>query len=140
VTLIGSLTGGPADLRDRTRRLAAGVAPYDVSLGPVVARPADPNRYRRFFSAVGPTPAVLAANAAARASFAVPVDDAYEPHLSLAYTDADAAALKGLQDIAERAGIAGLTFTVERLELWRTEGAVHDWRLADSFRLGEPAA
>jgi hypothetical protein len=140
VTLVGSLTGGLADLADRVRALAGGFAPYDITLGPVVARPADPNRYRRLFSAVEPASAVLAANAAARAAFAIQGGDAYEPHLSLAYTDADAAALADLRDIAERSGVAGLTFTADRLELWRTEGGVGDWRLVDSFQLGEPAA
>jgi hypothetical protein len=105
----------------------------------MVARPLDPNRYRRLFSAVGPTPAVLAANVAARASFAVRDGDVYEPHLSLAYADVDAAAFAGLKDAAERAGLVGLTFAVDRLELWRTEGPVPDWRLVDSFRFGAPA-
>jgi hypothetical protein len=139
VTLIGSLAGGAADLAERTRRLAAGLAPYQVTLGPLVARPADPNRYRRLFSAVRRAPAVLAANAAARAAFAVEGGDAYEAHLSLAYTDADAERLADLRDIADRAWITGLAFAVGRLELWRTEGAVHDWRLTETFRLAESA-
>jgi len=140
VTLIGSLAGEPAGLVGRTRAIAASLAPFDVALGAVVARPADPNRYRRLFSAVVPSPPVLAANTASRASFAVEDGDVYEPHLSLAYADVDAEAFAGLKDTADRAGIAGLTFTVDRLELWRTEGAVPGWRLVESFRLGAPAA
>ena len=75
----------------------------------------------------------------ALAAFAARNDEAYEPHLSLAYADADEASFATLRDVADRSGVNGLGFNVDALELWRTEGFVADWRLAGVFPIKREA-
>jgi 2'-5' RNA ligase len=133
VTLIGSLAAEPTELLAPARSLAERLTPYEIVLGHIVARPLDPNRYRRLFAEVEPTEPVMAANVEARVAFGVEGGEAYAPHLSLAYADGTPAAFEDLKGEALRAGVAGVRFEARTLELWRTAGPVADWRLAGSF-------
>ena len=135
VTLLGSFVGEDDALAERAQALAARLQRWEIVLGAVISCPSSPNRYQRLFAEVEPTEPLTQAHAAARALFGATAADTYAPHVSLAYADATPAQFEALRRRAVRAGVAGTGFEVRALELWRTEGAVVEWRAAGWFPL-----
>lgn len=133
VTLLSRLHGEEADLVEVTRRLAGGLPPVAVRLGPVEGRE---EHYRCLFARAVDTDALVAAHATAAAAFGLAPDPSFLPHLSLVYGTLPIAAKRSLaievgEDVA-------LEFESRQLGVWATTGPEAGWRELAAFRLDRP--
>lgn len=125
VTLLGGLSDEAAAAR--AAPLAAGFAPLSLRLTGVSG---SPRFFRCLFLAVEAHPVLLALHRDASAGFGLDPDPAFFPHLSLAYASLDASRRR---ELAERVrSLAPQSIRMVRLEAWRTEGEVGEWRRLDA--------
>ncbi len=122
VTLIGGLEGSEENLSAATQDLAARLRPYVVQLGDVGYLD---EFYRSLFVRADKTPAVLDANAQARAVLRCENDAEYMPHLSLMYGYCER---EMKEKIVARIGKRlNLSFNVTALYLYSTLGDTKGW-------------
>ncbi len=135
VTVLSGIEGSQADVLHRAASAAASLRPFTVHVDGVDGR--DEHFRCLFVQALEAAPLVAAHAAAARA-FSREPDPAYQPHLSLVYGVLEpdtklAVAHEAGSDVDAR-------FDARRLHVWRTDGAVPDWREVGVFELGTPVA
>jgi 2'-5' RNA ligase len=82
VTLLGSLVTTEEDVVDRSRRLAARIAPFTIHLDDIGT---GETYFQSLFATVRPTPELLAVRAAAQQAFPEAMAGPYYPHVSLLY-------------------------------------------------------
>lgn len=130
-TLLGGVDGSEESVRDKTRKLAEMIDPYEIQFGDVGSNGI---YFQILFSKIEKTEVVMRANIVAQEVFAVDKGK-YFPHASLAYGDFSPEAVVVLQQqLAERHHqITGKKFLVRDVELWRTEGEVKDWYKVATF-------
>lgn len=131
VTLLAAIDGAPReDVLATARTLAASLRPFAVRLDGVEGR----DEYFRclFVRAVVDAP-LHAAHAAAARAFRRQPDPAFLPHLSLVYGELTTGDKRLLT--LELAGSLVTSFEADRLHVWRTQGAVSDWRELGVFGL-----
>lgn len=132
VTLLGGIAGQEAELREKASVLVRKLSPYEMRLGEIDS---NGTYFQILFSKVEQAPPVLNANAVAQVVFARN-DGGYFPHLSLAYGDLSEKQVGILNRLAlQRSPIKLSHFRVQDIELWRTEGAVKEWRQVATFSL-----
>jgi len=129
LTLLSALPHGPQAL-NLAGRLASGIAPFPVTPEDIQARE---EHFRCLFVRVRNDPALLAVHATAAHAFGRAPQPGFLPHVSLVY---------GALAPDERLAIAREVgddlrspFEVRRLQLWRTEGPVSEWRELAAFDL-----
>ena len=139
VTLLGGLIG-LSQVVGGTRKLADMIMPLEIQLGDIRSHG---TYFQLLFSKVERTEAVMCAYAKAQAIFGAGEGE-YFPHLSLAYGDIPEADLDILLDLIPRqpgfSSSVGRKFVVSEIELWRTRGAVEDWRRVTTFPMGKAQA
>lgn len=130
-TLLGGVDGNEEDVRNKTRKLAEMIAPYEMELGEVGSNGI---YFQILFSKVEQTEVVMRPNIVAQKVFGVEKGK-YFPHASLTYGDFPLETVAVLQQqLRERChSITGKKFLVQDIELWRTEGEVKDWRKVATF-------
>jgi 2'-5' RNA ligase len=131
VTLLAAIAGAPPkDVLATARTLAADLRPFAVHFEGVEGR----DEYFRCLFARAVVDAPLhAAHAAAARAFRRQPDPAFFPHLSLVYGALPAQDKRQLT--LELAGSLVMSFAADRLHVWRTQGAVSDWRELGVFGL-----
>jgi 2'-5' RNA ligase len=128
VTLLARLHGEEADLVTTTSRLASGLPPVFVRLGPVEGRE---EHYRCLFARAVDTDALVAAHATAAAAFGRAPDPSFFPHLSLVYGTLSADARRAIGE--EIAFDLGAGFEARSLALWATSGPEGGWKEVAAF-------
>jgi 2'-5' RNA ligase len=131
VTLLGSIPRNISGALRTTRRLARGIAPFELRVDAVTT---GDDYFRCVFLRVAATPALLAAHRRSRDAFSVGPPRRFFPHLSLIYADLDPPARRRL---AREIRIEPFSFRVSRVHLWLTHGGVPEWRAVGSARFGE---
>ncbi len=133
ITLIGGISGELEEVRQKTRRLAHMLSPYALQLGSIGSHG---TYFQILFSRVTQSEDVKAAGQHARDLFEVE-EGTYFPHCSFAYGNLSETDLKTLRESIEgEAALCNAAFTVQTVELWRTEGSVEEWHQVESFLLG----
>ncbi|MBI4836223.1 MAG: hypothetical protein HY817_03105 [Candidatus Abawacabacteria bacterium] len=132
-TLIGSVLGEEASVRDQTRKIAARLRPYEIvgngqlssNLGVL---------HQTLFIPVIQTPPVMAAYDTAQHVLGSNRGP-YFPHISLAYDGLTKEEVDQLKELLkqEEALIRNVRFTVNAIGLWQTEGPVSGWHEVASF-------
>jgi 2'-5' RNA ligase len=141
VTLLAGLLGPEADVVARAASLARDLAPLALKLTGVEGRD-DP--FRCLFVRVESSEALRAAHARAARAFERDPDPEFLPHLSLVYGRLEPEPKTSL--LRELASEAAGELQARRLHVWRTQGAVAEWRELAVFpldggpRQGRPTA
>ncbi len=131
VTLLGGLNDH--GLYGKVEKLAGSLKPYQMRLGELDS---DDTYFKILFSKIEQTTAVMHARTLARQLFKVN-EEAYAPHLSLAYGNLSSEQVDVLKDeIARTYYLPGAEFLVREIHLWRTEGTVFGWYELEAFPLG----
>jgi 2'-5' RNA ligase len=132
-TLIGGLVGKERSVIEKTQQLSEMLEPYEITLG---ALGSNGIYFQIFFSKIDETPQLMRSNRLAQDVFEFD-SGIYFPHFSLAYGDFTPQQVQQLQDEVGKLNlsIAGSTFMVQELELWKTEGTVEDWVKLKRFPL-----
>jgi hypothetical protein len=125
VTLLGGLTSDAAEVLAAVSRVASATAPFTVRL---VAAAVRDEYFRRLVLEVEPTEELNVARALAASALTMPATG-FEPHLSLLYGRAEVTSA----DVGVQLPLA---FTCRQVAVWRTEGAVSDWRPLGRLLLG----
>jgi 2'-5' RNA ligase len=126
ITLLGGLEGAEATLLDTAKALAARLEPFDVKLADVGM---EDEYYRAIFLRAEKGEAFMEARRLAEEAFGLYMADGspreFEPHLSLFYGDLEAERKEDI--IRGMGGVAGTSFRVEGINLYRTGGPPHAW-------------
>jgi 2'-5' RNA ligase len=130
VTLLPGLPGPESSLVDTARALAGELGSLSLELSGVDGTEA---HFRCLFFRVWTSDALRTAQAQAARRFGREPDPSFDPHLSLVYGTLDARVKAELSH--ELARQMPAPFEVRRLHVWRTEGAVGEWRPLASFTL-----
>jgi 2'-5' RNA ligase len=130
VTLLPGLPWPEAEVVARAESLAGELGPLGLKLGGVEGR-ADP--FRCLFVRVAVSAALRTAHARAARAFGRDPDPEFLPHLSLVYGRLESEPKTAL--VREVASEAAGELEARRLHVWRTEGAVADWRELAVFPL-----
>lgn len=135
VTLLAGIEGRPeADALAAGRALAASLQPFPVRLGRAEGRD---EPFRCLFLRVDEGDPLRVAHAAAARAFGREPDAAFLPHLSLVYGTLSPGAKRALCE--ELAGASGCGFEAAALHVWRTEGAVDEWRQIGALPFDRPS-
>ena len=135
VTLLPGLAAPEPGVLDGARALASELS--SLELEPSGVDGLD-QHFRCLFFRIGRSPALRNAHAGAARRFGRAPDPTFDPHLSLVYGSLDATATADLTRELEPRVPAALV--VRRLHVWRTEGAVREWRELAAFDLGPGGA
>jgi 2'-5' RNA ligase len=131
VTLLPGLLGPDSEVIETARSLAG-------ELGPLTLEPSEvdgtDSHFRCLFFRMRASEALLAAHTHAARRFGRDPDPAFDPHLSLVYGTLGTSVRAELS--RELARQEPAPFEVHRLHVWRTEGAVGEWRTLESLVLG----
>ena len=131
VTLLAAIEGAsPEDVLATARAMSASLRPFAVHLDGVEGRD---KYFRCLFARAVPDAPLRAAHAAAARAFRRQPDPAFPPHLSLVYGELGAEDKRQLA--LELAGSLVTSFEADHLHVWRTQGAVSDWRELGVFAL-----
>jgi 2'-5' RNA ligase len=131
LTLLGAVELAEPAARRAAGRAAIEIAPLLVSPEEIQARD---EHFRCLFVRARGDRAILFAHAIAARAFGREPDPAFLPHLSLVY---GTLAPEEKRAIAREIGDElSRPFEMQRLELWRTEGPVAEWRELAAFDLG----
>lgn len=132
VTLLAAIEdASPEDVLATARTLARSLRPFAVHLHGVAGRD---EYFRCLFARAALDAPLRAAHAAAARAFGRQPDSAFLPHLSLVYGELPPKDRQRLS--AELASSLVPSFEAGRLHVWRTQGAVGDWRELGVFGLG----
>jgi 2'-5' RNA ligase len=131
VTLLPALPGPEAEVVARAGGLARELAPLRLKLAGVEG---SDEPFRCLFVRAEASAALRAAHAAAARAFERDPDPDFFPHLSLVY---GTLAPERKTSLARESAVeATLELEVRSLHVWRTEGAVAEWRELTVFPLG----
>jgi 2'-5' RNA ligase len=141
ITLVAAIMTSPEDVVQRTKDLAAKLAPYTFEFDSLSHK----DRYFQcVFAKMKLTQEVLNANKIAREVFSErQTDPDYMPHLSLVYGDFKQTVKESNffptmeKQITQKASNT-MSFTVDSIEVWSTQGDVADWYLVETVPLGKP--
>lgn len=114
-----------------TRTLAATSSPFDIFLGDAAA---EDKYFRALYLRVQEGSEINELHQQAAAIFSAETDGQYLPHLSLLYGNYPAELKEEI--VADLQVPAGMSFLVDTIHLWRTEGEVADWVRIGSFTMG----
>jgi 2'-5' RNA ligase len=130
VTLIGSIRGAEKDITTKTEKLASIIHPYEMELNKVSRL----NEYFRciFLKAIL-SDDVIKANSQARALFDQNNNQEYMPHLSLIYGNYNQNTKNKI--ISEIDRQIPLSFDVDKIHLFSTNGPVSEWYKVREFIL-----
>lgn len=128
VTLLGEIEEPEAIVWAKTELLVARAAPMRIYFHDLL--PGD-EFFRALTYGAYSTGALFELNLLAQVFFMK--NKAYSSHLSVAYGKFDTQERLGLVDRAARAEISGKSFVANRIELWKTEGEVSEWKLTQTF-------
>ncbi len=133
VTLLGGITGEEKVVKARTVSLAASLNPFLVELTDMVAM--EDIWQKTLAIRAKQTEHLMEANRKAQRVFSIGNAD-YDPHASLIYAEnmpypQRNAVIKQLDS-----GIYSVSFPVESIHLYRTEGGIKDWTHLAEFRFG----
>ena len=137
ITLVAAIMTSPEDVVERTRTLAAKLAPYTFEFETVSQK----DRYFQcVFAKMKRTPEVGEANQVAREVFQRQSDPEYMPHLSLVYGDfssdkKEQQIIPRLSARIQEAAPDTTTFTVDSIEVWSTQGEASEWYLVETVPL-----
>jgi 2'-5' RNA ligase len=138
ITLVAAMMTGAEDVVERTKALAAELAPYQFEFDQISQRDA---YFQCAFAKMKRSKGVMAANALAREFFPErKADPGYMPHLSLVYGDFDLVEKESeiipelRRKLAEKARYTK-SFTVDAIEVWSTQGDAKDWYLVETVPL-----
>lgn len=138
ITLVAAMMTGENDVVERTKELAAELAPYEFEFDNVSQHDA---YFQSVFAKFKLTKEVIDANALAREFFPErKTDPDYMPHLSLVYGDIDRYEkeidiIPELQQKLEDEAPRTNRFMVDTIEVWSTQGHVKDWYLVETIPL-----
>jgi 2'-5' RNA ligase len=130
VTLLPGVVGPEANVLDAARALAAELGPFTLESSGVDGTE---THFRCLFYRVRAAEALRAAQGRAARRFGREPDPSFDPHLSLVYGTLDARVKAELS--RELVQQMPPPFEARRLHVWRTEGAVGEWRALGSFAL-----
>jgi len=130
VTLLSPLAGEEASLIETNRRLAAGLAPFDLDL---TVPEAGTTFFQCIYMRVAESPSLSRNRQAAAKAFALPSDN-YMPHLSLYYGDASPDRRASILETVP--ADAKCSFPVESIQLIRADSERPvDWHCVDEALL-----
>lgn len=140
VTLVAAIMTSPEDVVQRTKDLAAKLTPYTFHFDSLSHK----DRYFQcVFAKMKLTPEVLNANKIAREVFSErQADPDYMPHLSLVYgeftkTMKESKIIPTMEKQIKQKASSTMSFTVDSIEVWSTQGDVADWYLVETVPLGK---
>ena len=132
LTLLPGIEGRAEDaVLAKARALAARLRPLTIRLESVEGRE---EHFRCLIALAASDGPLRAAHEGAAGAFDRQPDPAFLPHVSLVYGSLAPETKRAL--ILEAAPAARLAFEAARLHVWRTEGAVGDWREIGAFDFG----
>jgi 2'-5' RNA ligase len=132
VTLLAGLPGPEREVLERAGVLAAEIGPLSLELSGVGGTEA---HFRCLFLRAHPQRVLREAHGRAALRFGREPEPSFDPHLSLLYGRLEARAKAPLvQELAEE---TAARFDARRLHVWRTRGAVGEWRPLGSFAFGD---
>jgi len=130
LTLLADLALAPDEARNRASRVAQVAFPVEVELTRATG---EDGYFRAIALEASPTPTLLAARRHARSAFGQTGDDAFRPHVSIAYGRIPAGRRASLVERA--AEVLPISFTAAELEVMRTEGTPAEWKRIASLAL-----
>jgi 2'-5' RNA ligase len=131
VTLLGKIAGEETGLVARAEQLARELAPFDIQLLDAVCLD---EYFRALFIEVALAPPLNDARAAACRRFGRRAADEFYPHLSLLYGDLPEREKESILDDIGR--YFDETVRIDRIALWRVDGAPAAWRALAHCALG----
>jgi 2'-5' RNA ligase len=141
ITLVAAIMTSREDVVQRTKDLAAKLTPYEFQFDSLSHK----DRYFQcVFAKMKLTQEVLNANKIAREVFSErQTDPPYMPHLSLVYgeftqTIKEAKIIPTMEQQMTQKASSTMSFTVDSIEVWSTQGDVADWYLVATVPLGKP--
>lgn len=141
ITLVAAIMTSREDVVQRTKDLAAKLTPYEFQFDSLSHK----DRYFQcVFAKMKLTQEVLNANKIAREVFSERhTDPPYMPHLSLVYgeftqTIKEAKIIPTMEQQMTQKASSTMSFTVDSIEVWSTQGDVADWYLVATVPLGKP--
>lgn len=138
ITLVAAMMKGEEDVLERTRRLAAELAPYEFELDSVGYRDA---YFQCVYAHLKRTESVVGANKLAREFFPERQSDPpYMPHLSLVYGDLTAEqkekdVIPKLETALKKRSSETTILPMDSIQVWSTQGDVREWYLVDTIPL-----
>jgi 2'-5' RNA ligase len=131
VTLLPGLADPEPEVLEAARVLAAETKPIPVDFSVVDGLD---DHFRCLFLRAHPGRALRDAHERAARRFGREPEPSFDPHLSLLYGSLDAPLKAAL--VRELAGAAATRFDAHTLHVWRTHGAVGEWRPLGSLAFG----
>lgn len=133
VTLLGGIEQPESEVLYNTQAIAKRIKPYFVNLTGIVDF--EKHWTKALFVRAYETVETLGANRVARTAFAMQEQEQYHPHLSLMYTkDIPIGERRKIGSTLDTS-ILTCRFSVDKLHLYRTEGATEDWVKIGEFKL-----
>ncbi len=130
VPLLVGIEGDIENILAKTADLSANICPFTINLGEVISRG---QYFQSFLSSVSQDGEIMNAGEQVRTLFAMP--GAYFPHMSLAYGNFSDNQFIRLEEMAREADISGISFLVESVHVYRTEGTVEEREHVAEFQL-----
>lgn len=127
VTLAGGISGMEKTVVTGAKKLALDVPPFLLLLGREII--CEPHWTRALAVRAQRTASLMEANAQARKTFDLQAQAAFDPHMSLLYTEAipEEMRLQAAHLLFGR-GVFGGRFRVDNLAVYRCDGPVENWR------------
>lgn len=131
VTLLGYIMDSPEQVVDKTKKLASMIKPYEIELSKINFLD---DYLRCLFIEAKKTKLVIEANQKARQVFNQETNQKYLPHLSLMYGDFLESLKKEIVKNYQLDDLK-LSFMVDRIYLYNTDGEIKDWKKVAEFKL-----
>lgn len=130
ITLLGGITLPEEEVIARSVSLAGALKPFQIELGKIGYLD---EYFRCLFIRAVPADSILNAHQAAQEIFRQQGGPPYEPHISLIYGKLGIETKKEIA--AGFASLAGQTFEVESLAVYRVRGAPSEWSLIQRLKI-----
>lgn len=127
VTLVGGISGTEREVVRSARQLALDLSPFLLLLGREII--CEPHWTRALAVRAQRTVSLVEANTRARKIFDLQAQAAFDPHMSLLYTEVipEEMRLQATHSLFGR-GVFGGRFKVDNLAVYRCNGPVESWR------------
>ncbi|MBI3671476.1 2'-5' RNA ligase family protein [Candidatus Azambacteria bacterium] len=128
VTLIGELIGDEDYIMTTTQELAKGLKPFNITMKDSAM---SDRSYKAVHVNIFESPEIMEANKKAKEAFHLKYN--FTPHLSLAYCQISDELARSIEIYIRLFDFEYVSFPIDKIHLFKTEGEVKDWKEIATF-------